>query len=158
GKLLHLPLQDRRPMIELCRVRVRQRILVLGLGQAPTDRYVLSRLHEEVRTDYLRHFGTQALDYLLCRYFALRERLELDEQPGRVLGGVATGRAGEADDALDCGVGQNDPGKLVLELGNRGERSVLACFGLAEDETRILLRKEALGYVNIEDAGHHDQH
>lgn len=80
-------------MIELIRIRVSQRVLILRLLESAADRDVLRGLHEEVGADHLGgDLRPQLLDDLLNAN-ALRQRLELNEHAGGILARIAAGGA-----------------------------------------------------------------
>src|SRR5262245_52532558 len=101
--------------------------------------------------------GAKPLNDLLCRYSAFAQRLELNEHAGGILAGVASGGAGESDDARYGRIGQYDLREFILDLLHRRKGNVLAGFRLPEDETGILFREKSLGNVDIEGAGSNDQ-
>ena len=100
-------------MIELVVVGVGQRVLVLGTAEAAADRDVLPGLHEELGAFDRGHLRAQALDDLVGGIVALVERLQLNEDAGRVLGRVVGIGPGEAEDAGDGGILPDDIDDLL---------------------------------------------
>ena len=75
-QLLH---QLRRPEIQLIRVGVFERVLILRAADAVFDGQVLDRLHVKRDAINARQFGLQALHHFTSVDFAISQRLEIDE-------------------------------------------------------------------------------
>ena len=152
--------EQRGPVIQLGRIGVGERELVLGLGQARADGDVLGRLHIERDALDLGEFRAQPIDHLVGAGAALALRLEGDEHAAVV---QRRGGAAGADLRADRRHGrilQHGADDRLHALGHRREGDVLRGLGDAQDHSRVLLRKEALGNDDIEVAGqrHRAQH
>ena len=144
-------------MVELAGIGVGQCVLILGLGQSPADGDVLGRLHVEGDALDLGEPRLQPPDHLVGADVALIMGLQRDEDAAIVDRGGAAAGADRRPDRSDRRILQHrvDHGLLALGHGRIGD--VLRRLGQADDQSGILLRKEALGNDDIEVAGHDDR-
>ena len=133
--------QLRRPRIELRRVVGEERILIGRVALSPAGSQVGDGDHEKPRARDLRQLGAQAGHDLVGGDLALGKRLQRRVEKA----GVGRSPSGEADDAFDRGVLLDD----VLQLGelllHRLEGDALVGLDRADDEARVLHRKQAIG-------------
>ena len=99
----------RVPDAQVFQVVTLQRVLVLRVGLAPANAYVLHRNHEEVGARLLGQLGAQPRHHLIGRSVALGQWLERHEHLGR----IALRAAREPGDVFDRRVGFDDGQKAV---------------------------------------------
>ena len=143
-------------MVQFGHAGVSQGILILRLFEPAADVDVLTGLHEDFGADDRVELGPQPRHDLLHRR-ALSERLELDEHPRGVFAGIGAGRTGEADHPRNRRIVQENLRALVLDLGHRGKRGVLARLHRRKNEPGILLGKKSLRDHHVQEAGQHHQ-
>src|SRR6516162_5484052 len=130
-------------MIELVTVDIDERVLVLGLGNPRTDRYVLRSLHiQRDAVDGLQRL-LKPLDDLIGRGRPLSERLQRNEYTTVILGHGRPARS-------DIGVGRGDRRILRYHRQNRPHavlhrlrRDVLRALGDALDQASVFLWEKA---------------
>src|SRR5271169_1581955 len=144
-----------RPLAELAGVGVVHGVLKLRLVQARADRNVLSSLH--IKRDALDpgEVGAQPRDHLVDR-LALAMGLELNEYTAVVERVEATTGTHRRTYGVDGRIPHDDVEQSLLAFGHRRERNVLRRLRLAKDQSRVLLRKEALGNDHVEIPGQRD--
>ena len=144
-----------RDRVQLVRVGIFQRVLVLGAADAVIDREILHRLHVERDAGDLGQLRLQAADDLGGGDFAHVERLEVDLDASAVERGVGAIGPDERRKAIDRRIVQQDLGQLLLLFGHGVKGS--GCGGLRDalDEARVLGREEALGNRHVQDHREH---
>src|SRR6185437_3911227 len=88
GQFLDARLQLRRDLVELLRVAVLDRVLILAAGEAAADIDVLNRLEIGNGPRHLGYFTTQALNHLLDILFPNVARLQRDEHAAVIEGRI----------------------------------------------------------------------
>jgi len=143
-------------MAELARIGVGKRVLVLGLVQPPADRDVLRRLHIKSDALDLGEPLLQAQDDLVRAGVTLAFGFELDEHTAGVGRVVAAAGADAGADRGDRGILQHGVDQRLLPLGHGLIGNVLRGLGKAEDQSGVLLRKEAFGDDDIKASRQYD--
>ena len=134
-------------MIQLGAVRVLQGVLILGFAGPTTNLDILVGLHEHLDPGQLVERRLQAPDDFGGADGALAERLEVDHHLALTDGRV------RADPEVDAGDRRilTDHFRGAIDLrAHRERRNIRRRFGLALDQTVVLLRKEALGDADIQ--------
>ena len=135
-----------RPGVELLGIIGKQRILIGRVALASAGSQVRDREHVEPRARDLRQLGAQSRDDLVGGDLAFGVGLQRRVEEA----GVGLPSPGEADDAVDRGVFLHD----VLQLGELGlhrlEGDALIGLDRADDEARVLHRKQAVGHLIAE--------
>src|SRR5205814_2520938 len=98
------------------------------------------------------------LEHLIAATIAIVKRLQLNNHAAVILHLTPADDAGEPDHSRDRRILADFFNRLPHQRGHPDERHVLARVELAEDETGVLLWKEALGYLDVEETGDDDQH
>ena len=135
-----------RPGVELRRIVGEQRILVGRVALPPSGSQVRHRDHEEPRARDLRKLATKPGHDLVGGDFALVVRLQrdVDETP------IRAPSSGETDDTVDGWVVLHD-GLQLGELGlHRLKGDALIALDRADDEARVLHRKQAVAHLIAE--------
>ena len=154
-QLLHLVDKPASPQIQLVRVGVFQRVLILGAAHPVVHGNILHRLHVELDSLDRLEARLQPADHVRGAQFTHADRLQVDGHSSAVQSGIGSIRADKGRQTLNCGVLKNDGCQLLLLLlhgrkGNRRRRLRdalnLAC---------ILYRKESFGDHDVE---HNRQH
>ena len=87
----------------------------------------------------------------LALYPALRQRLQIDEHPAAVEGGIGAVHPDEGGEAGHGRVFEDFPGQGLLALRHGGKGDGLRRLGDAQDDAGVLHRKEALGHHDIQE-------
>ena len=153
GDAAHLLLELRRVLVELRRVRVLERVLVLALGEASAQADGRRHLQKGPDPGDLRELRTQVRDDLVGRALALRPGLQLRQDDSGVADADVAPRAAAGKDVGDVGVAAHDRGDLLLMRLHRGKPDPLRSLGEAEDQAGVFRRKEALGDLQEEEPG-----
>ena len=111
--------------VQVCNVveiLIFQRELILGGADRGVDRQVLHRLHVERNAGDVGGLPLQAADDLAGARFALRVRLEIDQEAAGVERDVGAVDADERRQAFDVRIGRDRLGEGLLALGHRARR------------------------------------
>ena len=156
GDRLDLIEEQRRPMVELAGVGVVQRVLKLRLVQPRADRDVLRGLH--IKRDALDfgEIGPQPRDHLVDRA-ALILGLSCDEHAAVVERETPPPAPTAASDRCHGRVPHYGIEQGLLALGHGLEGDILRRLGQADDQSGVLLGKEALGNDDVEIPGQRDR-
>ena len=155
--------QAGRPVGELDRIGVHERVLELRAADPRADRDVLHRFHEDADAGDLLDLPVEPRDHRIDAG-ALAARLERDGELAGVGGGVDRAGAHEGGDAGDIGVVLHDRNDARLQFRHLGDGRALRGFDDGGDDAGVLLRQEALGDGDVEqhraDQGQHgdEQH
>ena len=136
-------------MIKFARIGVGDRKLILGLVKPPADGDVLRRLHVESNALDLGEPLLQAQDHLVRAGVALVFGLQRDEHAAGVGRVVAATCADAGPDRGDRRVLQHGVDQRLRPLGHRLIGNILRGLGKADDQSGVLLRKEAFGNDHI---------
>src|SRR5262249_35501451 len=144
-QLAHFLLEDRRPVVQLRRVRVLQRELVQApraLLAAEVDRRLIRHVGADAR--YLRQLRSQAGDELIDGDLALGARLQLDHHAAGIQAAGAEASATDLDLILrDVRVLRNHVGDLYLVPRHLFEADALQRLGADAESPLILARQES---------------
>ena len=146
--------QLRRPFVELVDVRILQGVLILRARGAAADVEVLRRLQEQRRTGHLRQLRPQPVDDLIGGGAALVARFEADHDEA-VVDGPAAAEAGAV--ARDVRIAGDHVEQRVLAANHLVEGDILRRIGQSGDDAGVLLRKESLGYLDVQQHGRRDR-
>ena len=142
-------------MIELAGVGVVQGVLKLGLVQPRADRDVLGRLHIKRDPLDLGEVGPQPRDHLVDRV-TLVMGLELNENTAVIERVESAARTHRRADRLDGRIPHQGIEQSLLTFLHGLEGNVLRRLGLTDDQSGVLLGKEALGNDDVEIPGQRD--
>ena len=135
-------------------VGVLERVLVLRAADAAVDLQVLHRLQvERDAVDLARACGCEARDDLVGARLRARSRglSVIERRPLLTVGLVPSAPMNDAT-RRHVGIGAHDVGERALQLHHARERDVGRRLGDADDEPGVLLREEALGDDDREQA------
>ncbi len=138
--------------VQLSRVRVFERVLILGATDTIIDCQILHRPHVEPDALDLRKLRPEAADQLRGGEPAPRERLEVDLNAAAVESRIGSVGPDEGGDALHGRVREQHSRQRLLPLYHRFEGDRPGSLRDALDDSRVLSRKETLRNVDVEDA------
>ena len=154
-QLLHLVDQPAGPQVQLVRIRVLQRVLVLGAADAVIHRDVLHRVHIKHDTLDRLEARLQPANHIGGADAAHIQRLQVDGHSAAIQRGVRPVRADKRREAIDRRILKNDGCKLLLLLRHGRKGDSLRRLRDALYDARILSGEEPLGDDDIEDNRKH---
>ena len=149
-QLLHLIDQPSGPQVQLVRIRIFQRVLVLGTADAVIHRDVLHRVHVkhdaldrlEARLQPANHIGGADVAHI--------QWLQVDGHSPAIQRRVRSVRANKGRQAIDCRVLKNDGCKLLLLLCHSRKGDSLRRLRDTLNDARILRGEEPFWNDDIE--------
>ena len=139
-----------RPGVQLLEVRVFQAVLVLGLADAALNGQVLHRLHKKGNAVQFFDLGLQAPYDCGGIESPLGTRLQVDQDPAGVQGGIGSVDTDEGGQAFDRGILEDHPGQGLLTFGHGRKGDPLRRLGNTDDDTCILDGEESFRDPDIE--------